>query len=1538
MANVTEKIGASGSVILDERQGRDDKRQDPKKRGTSKDVVTSLDTRLTGVETSVTELKDQVEGLEGLNSEFTNMKEDFREVLNALSGDMKREIHDLKEMLMGEVKKLREEFGEEISNIRKTVEDLQADVVLCKRSMANGGGEASHHAPKIDVPKPSPFVGKREARAVDDFLWEMEQYLEGVKITDDDSKIKMATRYLKDTAALWWRRRYGDIERGTCTINTWADFVVELKKQFYPENAKNEAKSRLRKLKQSGTIRDYVKEFTTLVLEIPELSDQDSLFYFLDGLQGWAKTELERRGVQDLATAIAHAEALIDFGTRRESSKPKDRKVNQEKGGGEKTAQVKNDNARKPPTGKGKDLKTNYKTGGCFICDGPHRARDCPKKASLNGIIAHEDESTSEGGCMSTMRILNAIKAKTEVPKVVGKGLQFVEATVNGTKVRALVDSGATHNFVSVDEAKRLRISATKGSGTFKPVNSKAKPMEGVARDVRVKIGEWEGTVDLSVVPMDDFDLVLGLEFLDKVRAFPMPFANTLCILDGGKTCMVSTERDSKCGVKTLSAMQFKKGYNKSEPCYLAVTRLETDGELGKLEVPKEIERVLDEFKDVMPKELPKKLPPRREVDHTIELEPGSKPPAKAPYRMPPPELEELRKQLKDLLDAGYIRPSKAPYGAPVLFQRKKDGSLRMCIDYRALNKVTIKNKYPIPLIADLFDQLGKARYFSKLDLRSGYYQVRIAEGDEAKTTCVTRYGSYEFLVMPFGLTNAPATFCTLMNKLFHPFLDKFVVVYLDDIVVYSHTLEEHVLHLKQVFQVLRDNELYVKLEKCSFAQDEVEFLGHKIKDGGLMMDGAKVKAIQEWEPPTKVTELRSFLGLVNYYRRFIMGYSAIASPLTDLLKKNKAWMWDEKCQAAFESLKKAVMEEPVLRLPDVTMPFELHTDASDFAIGGVLMQDEHPIAFESRKLNETERKYTVQEKEMTAIIHCLRIWRHYLLGSRFVIKTDNVATSYFQTQKKLSPKQARWQDFLAEFDYQLEYKPGKANVVADALSRKAEFAAITQAQFFLQDRIKEGLEHDPFAKKLVALAKDGKTRRFWLKGDMLFTKGDRLYVPKWGDLRRVILKECHDSKWAGHPGIKRTLALVEGTYYWPRMEDDVETFVRTCLICQQDKIEQKKSGGLLEPLPTPKGPWESVSMDFITCLPKSEGSGSIIVVVDRFSKYGTFIAAPPDVTADDTAKLFFKNVVKYWGVPHVIVSDRDPRFTGRFWSELFKMMGTELNFSTSFHPQTDGQTERVNALLELYLRHYVSANQHDWAKLLDVAQFSYNMQRSEATGKSPFELVTGRQPLTPNALAASYEGSSPAAYKTMKEWHEQADLARASLDKAAKKMKKWADEKRRHVEFEVGDQVMVKLLPQQFKSLRKVHKGLIRRYEGPFPVIGRVGKVSYRLQLPPKLKIHPVFHVSFLKPYHGDEEDPERGVSKRAPTAVVTSYDREVEEILSDRTIRRRGVPSYKEYLIKWRGLPDSEASWEAEDLLWQFADKIKKYHEEGTTRTSRA
>ncbi|KAI5652374.1 hypothetical protein M9H77_29561 [Catharanthus roseus] len=1168
-------------------QGHEEQRDPvvPKSRGKSKDRTASFELRLTQVEEGMGAVDAHMENLdqrvEGLEADVAETHEEVREALTKLGESNREDLQALRDEFMAEVARLRDVHQREINSLLMQLEEARGDLALCKKAVLAGSTTSTVEPRRVDIPKPKSFAGTRNAREVDNFLWGLEQYLDAVGIIEEGARIKSAALYLTDTTMLWWRRRQEDVKRGMCSITTFDDFKGELKRQFYPENAEEEACGRLRRLKHLGSIRDYVKDFTNL------------LFFFMDGLQTWAKIELRRRGVQDLATAIAIAEK---------------KKGSPNRGGGEHwRGNRKEDNRSQgqspwKPKDKGKQ-KDNFDRSipkrGCFFCGELHWTRDCPKTKALNALTAdmkgHESSGNKEDAQVGSLQLLN--------------GLQFVDATINGKETKALLDTGASHNFISVEEANRLGLRIVGGTGSVKAVNSMAKPIQGIARGVKTTLGAWVGYLNLSVVPMDDFKVVLGMEFLDQVKAFPIPFANTMCILDEGKTCVVPTLRSTKSEPQALSVMQFNKGLKRDEESYLDVLKEHDDEEIPpQPTVPKEIEGVLREFRDVMPDELPKKLPPRREVDHQIELEPGAKPPAMSPYRMAPPELAELKKQLKGLIDAGFIRPSKAHFGAPVLFQKKKDGSLRM---------------------SDLFDQLGHARYFTKLDLRSGYYQVRIAEDDEPKTTCITRYGSYEFLVMPFGLTNAPATFCTLMNKLFHPYLDQFVIVYLDDIVIYSQTLEEHKEHLRKVFQVLKDNELYVKKEKCSFAQEEVLFLGHKIKGGKLMMEDTKVQAIQRWEPPTKVHELRSFFGLVNYYRRFIKGYSARAAPLTDLLKKNRPWAWSEDCQRAFEDLKKAICKDPVLSLPDYSKPFEVHTDASDFAIGGVLMQDGHPIAYESRKLNETERRYTLQEKEMTAIIHCLRVWRHYLLGSRFVIMTDNIATSYFQTQKKLSPKQARWQDFLAEFDYSLEYKPGKANVVADALSRKVELASISRVDSPLLKRIKEGLQQDSLAKNLIALVMEGKTRCFWLEKGMLYTKGNRLFVPKWGNLRRELIKECHDSEWAGHPGMKRTLALLKTTYYWPQMQDEVESYVRTCLICQQDKVEQNAPSGLLDPLPIPKRPWESVSMDFITSLPKSEGFGSIIVIVDRFSKYATFISAPTDCTAEETARLFLKNVVK---------------------------------------------------------------------------------------------------------------------------------------------------------------------------------------------------------------------------------------------------------------------------------------------------------------------
>jgi hypothetical protein len=387
---------------------------------------------------------------------------------------------------------------------------------------------------------------------------------------------------------------------------------------------------------------------------------------------------------------------------------------------------------------------------------------------------------------------------------------------------------------------------------------------------------------------------------------------------------------------------------------------------------------------------------------------PGVAPPAKAPYRMSHEELKELKVQLEELVTKRYIKPSKLPYGAPIHFIHK-DGTLRMCVDYGALNKATMKNRYPLPRIDDLFDRLSRAKVFSKIDLRSGYYQIRIMGGDEEKTTCRTRYGSYEFLVMPFGLTNAPATFCTLMNDIFREWLDDFVVVYIDDILIYSSSLEEHAKHLRKVFQRLRENKLYAKLEKCEFGVTEMDFLRHRITQEGLMMDDHKVKAILDWEPPKSVPALRSFLGLASYYRKFIKNFAKIAGPLTNLLKKSTVtYDWDEACEEAFGTLKGILVKAPVLKLPDFDKKFEIHSDASDFAIGGVLVQEGRPVAFESEKLSETERRWPTHEKEMWAVIHCLKTWGHYIGSKDVVVWTDNVTLKYFSIQPKLSSKQVR--------------------------------------------------------------------------------------------------------------------------------------------------------------------------------------------------------------------------------------------------------------------------------------------------------------------------------------------------------------------------------------------------------------------------------------------------------------------------------------------------------------------------------------------------
>ncbi|KAA0054785.1 pol protein [Cucumis melo var. makuwa] len=452
-------------------------------------------------------------------------------------------------------------------------------------------------------------------------------------------------------------------------------------------------------------------------------------------------------------------------------------------------------------------------------------------------------------------------------------------------------------------------------------------------------------------------------------------------------------------------------------------------------------ELVVRDYPDVFPEELPG-LPPHREVEFAIELEKSTVPISRAPYRMAPAELKELKVQLQELLDKGFIRPSVSPWGAPVLFVKKKDGSMRLCIDYRELNKVTVKNRYPLPRIDDLFDQLQGATVFSKIDLRSGYHQLRIKDGDVPKTAFRSRYGHYEFIVMSFGLTNAPAVFMDLMNRVFREFLDTFVIVFIDDIFIYSKTEVEHEEHLRMVLQTLRDNKLYAKFSKCEFWLKQVSFLGHVVSKAGVSVYPAKIEAVTGWTRPSTVSEVCSFLGLAGYYRRFVENFSRIATPLTQLTRKGAPFVWSKACEDSFQNLKQKLVTTPVLTVPDGSGSFVIYSDASKKGLGCVLMQQGKVVAYASRLLKSHEQNYSTHDLELAAVVFALKIWRHYLYGEKIQIFTDHKSLKYFFTQKELNMRQRRWLELVKDYDCEILYHPGKANVVADALSRKVSHSA----------------------------------------------------------------------------------------------------------------------------------------------------------------------------------------------------------------------------------------------------------------------------------------------------------------------------------------------------------------------------------------------------------------------------------------------------------------------------------------------------------------
>ena len=601
------------------------------------------------------------------------------------------------------------------------------------------------------------------------------------------------------------------------------------------------------------------------------------------------------------------------------------------------------------------------------------------------------------------------------------------------TDAHVLVDSGATHSFISREFIERVgtEMRPTECSMVVSVPTGDSLIANRFYNGSKVTIASHEFEADLIVLDILDFDIILGMDWLAKHRATVDCYRKEVQFSQPGEPEVIFCGERKILSTSLISVMQANKMLRKACQGYLVYAIESANSEMQLAKVP-----VVNEFFDVFPEDLPG-LPPDREIEFEIELAPGTEPISIASYRMAPAELKELKVQMEELLSKGFVKTSTSPWGAPVLFVKKKDGSLRLCIDYRQLNKVTVRNQYPFPRIDDLFDQLQGAKVFSKIDLRSGYHQLKIRREDVPKTAFKTRYGHYEFLVMPFGLTNDPAAFMDLMNRVFGPYLDKFVIVFIDDILVYSSSKEEHAEHLRIILQTLREQQLYAKFIKCQFWLDRVAFLGHVVSAEGISVDPQKIEAIVDWKPPTNVTEVRSFLGLAGCYRKFVEGFSKIATPLTKLTRKEEKFIWSEACQNSFDELKQRLTTAPVLTLPSGSEGFTVYCDASKQGLGCVLMQHDRVIAYASRQLKKHEVNYLTHDLELAAVVFALRIWRHYLYGVPCRIFTDHKSLQYLFSQKDLNMRQRRWIELIKDYDCTIEYHPGRANVVADALSRK---------------------------------------------------------------------------------------------------------------------------------------------------------------------------------------------------------------------------------------------------------------------------------------------------------------------------------------------------------------------------------------------------------------------------------------------------------------------------------------------------------------------
>ena len=1395
------------------------------------------------------------------------------------------------------------QLHEVVERAEKWVRDLRADKI---KPMAKAMGKVVAASSYAGEPQPITFAAWCDSlRAL------MAMY----DIPPGSSQVQVATWFITGPVKTWWEglcasKRYGDLA-------TLSEFLEAVRAQFQPQDAAEQCIDKWCSLKQTQTVTIYMNEVDALH-NTWRLCEKAEFGLAMRGLKKELKGVIRRAmndqkvrwiSLKDLrALAISAEIEKFDPSPHRPSMfntpsrmymKPYTRITPQPKYPaltmGALELKHPRHNETSPNNTHNRPITTVYRCGicgmknhlttlcihrkkeGCWRCGGKHMLKDCraPFARNANPVPPKMHNNKDDD---ARNAVLGAVMQTPQYNNTIDLAYP-VRVNASPTIAIATLDTGAQCSVIRKDVAQAAGVDWTpyEDAGLLRGVSGEPLNVFGKSR-LCIQAGGLTFALDAWVVDGVRPQIILGLPWIQQVQpqvdwndSAALVFPNGGRWKTGERTeDLVMQQGESQEALVDIVQAQEQgnaSNNNDTEPNITAASWLQS---------------TLDKYSHLF---TPLSgIPPDERVRHAIHLSPGARPVMKRPYRLAEAQKRDANEQIRNAMKEGWIQPSSSAWGTAILMVPKKDGTWRMCVDYRDLNALTISDAYPLPRIDDLLHRLGTAKYFSKLDLQSGYHQIWIDPEDRPKTAFrigepVDGHCHFEWRVMPFGLKNAPPTFQRYMTLVMTHCADC-CLVYMDDLLVFSTSLDEHIQHVTRVFAALEKAQLKVKLSKCVFGVTSVDFLGHTISQGLIEMDDTKKQAILRWKPPlTSAKEVRQFMGMVSYYRNFVPRLSTLAEPLTRLTRKRTSLEWGWEAEQAMENIKDAIIHAQSLMVWDPQLHTRITTDASNVGMGAIIEQlhDENKwqiVSSWSRKLTPCQQRYSTTDREWLAAVECItRVWKHWLLGKDFELRTDHAALKEVLTKKgeEFTYRQLRWYERLEPYTFTVTYIKGKDNVVSDALSRTPEFYE-TKAIHLMppsphavvdMDELREAAHNDV---KYSNLCKDAvlcnKLKLVCNTSGLLETTCKQVCVPMNDVLRYKLVLEAHEPVFSGHFSERKTLEKVKRHWWWPHMYNTVQRVVSCCPICQCDATKKQRDEGPYKPLVS-GAPWEVITVDFVSGFTPSlrNRHTACCVVCDRFTRMIHLESCRDHATAREAVGMMLRMVISRHGCPRVIISDRGTQFDSDLWTHVWRMMGTRVAMASTHHPQTNGLTERCNRTLISLIRKYVHAHPGHWAEYLPLFEFAYNNTVHSTINVAPFVADKGYNPPTPvsllntewNVLMPTQEHVHAHVAKLKQAMIHIWKLVAYHEQKAQQQITNREQRVRGNIRYHEGDEVLVYWPP--FRSYTDVVRKQRLRYIGPFKVLRVVNDNAVVLEGLPE-RMPKTINTEYIHLYKRDDDE----------------------------------------------------------------------------------